>query len=51
MMPAVYRLIGRVMVRYWLIRYRRQIRIAAVVGTGVLAAGAYLIATRQPPEG
>ena len=51
MMALVFRLIGRVMVRYWLTRYRRQIRIAAVVGAGLLAAGAYLVATRQPPEG
>jgi len=50
-MTTVYRLIGRFMVRYWLVRYRRQIRIAAGCATVFAAAVGYLIATRQPPEG
>jgi hypothetical protein len=50
-MTTMYGLIGKFMVRYWLIRYRRQIRIAAGVGAVFLAAAGYLIATRQPPEG
>ena len=50
-MTTIYQLIGRYMLRYWLVKYRRQIRIAAGLAT-VLALGAgYAIATRQPPEG
>ena len=50
-MTTIYRLIGKFMLRYWLVRYRRQIRAAAGVGGVLLAAAGYLIATRQPPEG
>ena len=50
-MSSAYELIGRMWVRYMWARYRRQIKIAAGVGTVFLAAAGYLIATRQPPEG
>ncbi len=50
-MTAAYRLIGRFMVRYWLVRYRRQIRIAAGVATALAIGAGYLLANRQPPEG
>jgi hypothetical protein len=50
-MTTIYRLIGRFMIRYWLVRYRRQIRIAAGVTAALGVAAGYLIATRQPPEG
>jgi hypothetical protein len=50
-MTTIYRLIGKFMLRYWLVRYRRQIQAAAGVGAVLLAAAGYLIATRQPPEG
>ena len=51
MAAAIYELIGRLVVRFVRTRYRRQIRIAAGGGCVGLAAGAYLLATRQPPEG
>jgi hypothetical protein len=50
-MTTIYRLIGRFMIRYWLVRYRRQIRIAAGVTAALALAAGYAIATRQPPEG
>jgi hypothetical protein len=50
-MTTVYGLIGKFMLRYWMVRYRRQIQVAAGVGAVLLAAAGYLIATRQPPEG
>ena len=50
-MAAIYELIGRLVVRFVRVRYRRQIRIALGVGVAGIAAGAYLAATREPPEG
>jgi hypothetical protein len=50
-MTTIYRLIGRFMLRYWLVRYRRQIRLGAGVATALALAAGYAIATRQPPEG
>ncbi len=50
-MTTIYRLIGRFMVRYWLVKYRSQIRVVAGVATAVALAAGYAIATRQPPEG
>jgi hypothetical protein len=50
-MTTLYRLIGKFMVRYWLVRYRRQIRIAAGVATAIAVAAGYAMATREPPEG
>jgi hypothetical protein len=50
-MSSVYELIGRTVVRLVWARYGRQITIAAGVGTVMLAAAGYLIATREPPEG
>ena len=50
-MTTIYRLIGKLMLRYWLVRYRRQIQAATGVGALLLAAAGYRIATRQPPEG
>ena len=50
-MSSVYELIGRIVVRFVMARYGRQIKIAAGVGAVLLAAGGYLIATREPPEG
>jgi hypothetical protein len=51
MMATIYQQIGKVMVRYWLVRYRREIRIAAGIATAAGLAAGYAIATRQPPEG
>ena len=50
-MAAIYEMIGRLVVRFVRVRYRRQIRIALGVGVAGIAAGAYLAATREPPEG
>jgi hypothetical protein len=50
-MTTIYRLIGRFMLRYWLVRYRRELKIAAGLATAVALAAGYAIATRQPPEG
>jgi hypothetical protein len=50
-MTTIYRLIGRFMLRYWLVRYRRQIRITVGVATAIAVAAGYFAATRQPPEG
>ena len=50
-MAAIYELIGRLVVRFVRVRYRRQIRIALGVGVAAILAGGYLAATRQPPEG
>jgi hypothetical protein len=50
-MAAIYELIGRLVVRFVRVRYRRQIRIALGVGVAGVVAAAYLAATRQPPEG
>ena len=50
-MTSVYELIGRLVVRAVRMRYRRQIRIALGIGVAGLVAGAYLAATREPPEG
>ena len=50
-MAAIYELIGRLVVRFIRVRYRRQIRIALVGGVAAVLAGGFLAATRQPPEG
>jgi len=50
-MAAIYELIGRLVVRFIRVRYRRQIRIAVGIGVGGVLAAAYLAATREPPEG
>ena len=50
-MISIYELIGRLVVRAVRMRYRRQIRIALGIGVAAIVAGAYLAATREPPEG
>jgi hypothetical protein len=50
-MESFYGWIGRLMVRLIVLRYRRQIRIAAAAGIAVVAAAGYVAMTRQPPEG
>jgi hypothetical protein len=48
---SVYELVGRLMVRLWLVRYRRQLRAAAAVGVAAILAAGYVAITREPPEG
>jgi hypothetical protein len=48
---ALYGLVGRLYVTYLWRRYGKQLRIAAGAGVAALAIGAYLVATREPPEG
>jgi hypothetical protein len=50
-MTSIYELIGRLVVRAVRMRYQRQIRIALGIGVAGIVAGAYLAATREPPEG
>jgi hypothetical protein len=50
-MSSLYELIGRVVVRFVRVRYRRQLRIAAALGAAAALAAGYLAATREPPEG
>jgi hypothetical protein len=47
----MYEAIGRLVVRFIRVRYRRQIRIAAALGVVAAAAAAYVAMTREPPEG
>jgi hypothetical protein len=51
MTKAIYELIGRLMVRLWRVRYRRQLRVAAAIGAAAIVAAGYAAATREPPEG
>jgi hypothetical protein len=50
-MASMYEFIGRLVVRFVRVRYRRQIRVALGVAVAVIVAGGYLAATREPPEG
>ncbi len=51
MTSTIYELIGRLVVWFVRTRYQRQLRVALGVGVAALAAGAWVIATRRPPEG
>jgi hypothetical protein len=46
-----YELIGRLVVRFLRIRYRRQIRVALALGIAATVAAGYVALTRVPPEG
>ncbi|MGH2986077.1 MAG: hypothetical protein ACRDLO_05240 [Solirubrobacterales bacterium] len=50
-MSSIYELIGRIVVRLAWARFGRQITIAGAILGALLAAGLYLIAKREPPEG
>ena len=50
-MEGIYGLIGRLMVRLWWARYRRQIRIAAAIAAALTVAAGYAAVRRVPPEG
>jgi len=47
----LYELIGRLVVRLAWARFSRQITIAGAVLGLLAAAGIYLVARREPPEG
>jgi hypothetical protein len=50
-MSAFYELVGRLVVTFVRVRFRRQLRIAAAVAlAGTIAAG-YLLASRDVDEG
>jgi hypothetical protein len=48
---AFYQAIGRAVVRFIRVRYRRQIRIAIALGVASLLLGGYLAASRDVEEG
>jgi hypothetical protein len=50
-MSAIYEAIGRAVVWFVRVRYRRQIRIAAGVALASLLLGGYLAASRKVEEG
>ena len=50
-MRVVYELIGRLVVRFVRVRYRRQLRVAAAIGVAAAAVAGYVAMTREPPEG
>jgi hypothetical protein len=50
-MSAIYEAIGRAVVKFVRIRFRRQIRIAAAVVAASLLLGGYLAASRELREG
>jgi hypothetical protein len=51
MTAGIYELVGRLVVRFIRVRYRKQIRIAAALGIGAAAIVGYVAMTREPPEG
>jgi hypothetical protein len=51
MTARIYKVLGRIYLRWILVRYRRQIRIAVAAGIAAVAAAGYVAMTRQPPEG
>ncbi len=50
-MSGFYEFVGRLVVWAVRTRYERELRIAAGVGIAAAAIGAYLVASREPPEG
>jgi hypothetical protein len=50
-MATLYEAIGRLVVRFVRVRYRRQLRVAAAVGVLAALGAGYAIASREPPEG
>jgi hypothetical protein len=51
MASAIYEFVGRLVLWAIRTRYRTQLRVAAGVGVGAVLLGAWLAATREPPEG
>jgi hypothetical protein len=48
---AIYEAIGRTVVRFVRVRYRRQIRIAAALAVASVLLGGFLAASRDVEEG
>jgi len=48
MTASIYELVGRLVVRFIRVRYRKQIRIAAALGIGAICSGvvSYLLSIR-----
>ena len=51
MKVRIYKLLGRIYLRWILVRYRRQIRIAAAAGIVAVAAAGYVAITRAAARG
>jgi hypothetical protein len=51
MTATIYELIGRLVVRFVRVRYRRELRIAAGLGIAATALAGYVVMSREPPEG
>lgn len=50
-MSVIYEAIGRMVVTLIRVRFRRQLRVVAVLGIGAAVAVGYLLATRDVEEG
>ena len=50
-MSTFYEAIGRIVVTLVRVRFRKQLRIAAVLGVGATVAAGYLLAARDVEEG
>jgi hypothetical protein len=50
-MSVLYELIGRIVVGLVRIRYRRQLRVAALVAVAATIAVGYVLASREVEEG
>ena len=50
-MEGIYELIGRLMVRIWWARYRRQIQVAGAIAAALALGAGYVAVRRDPPEG
>jgi hypothetical protein len=50
-LSAIYEAIGRAVIMFVRYRFRTQLRVAAGVGLGALALGAYLALSRDVEEG
>ena len=50
-MSQIYELIGRVVVRAVVWRFKRQIQVAGAVALLAALAGGYILSRREPPEG
>lgn len=50
-MRGFYELVGRAVIGFLRLRYRKQLRIAAAVAVATTVAAGYLLASREAEEG